>query len=141
MSDNSTPRSLEYRLGWGLSALAIAFLLLDATMKLLALPVVLQASAAIGFEGAPMARTLGVILLLCTILYALPHTAFLGVVLLTAFLGGSVAAKLRVGAPLFTNVLFGVYVGVILWGGLYLRDPMLRALLLPRTRETAAGRR
>jgi hypothetical protein len=140
MSDNRMHRSAGYWLGWGLGALAIAFLLLDASMKLLALPVVLQASAAIGFEGAVMARTLGVILALCTILYAIPRTALLGAVLLTGYLGGSVAAQLRVGNPLFTNVLFGVYVGGMIWGALYLRDPMLRALFLSRTRDRDASR-
>jgi hypothetical protein len=112
-----------------MSGLAIAFLLMDASMKLLALPVVLQANAALGFQGEGMARELGAILLCCTLLYAAPHTATLGAIALTGFLGGAVAAKLRVGDPLLTHVLFGVYVGVLVWGGLYFRDARLRQIL------------
>jgi len=116
-----------------LSGLAIAFLLMDAAMKLLALPVALEASGELGFSGADMARGLGIILLLCTLLYVAPQTAVLGAVLLTGYLGGAVATHVRVGSPLFTHILFGVYLGVVLWGGLYLRDARLRALFPVRT--------
>jgi hypothetical protein len=132
MSDQpQTPgtRRMSYWLGWGLSGVAIAFFLLDAAMKLLALPIVLQASAEIGFQGEILARELGIILLLCTVLYAAPPTAILGAILLTGYLGGAVAAHLRVNDPLFTHVLFGVYAGILVWGGLYLRDTKLRAAL------------
>jgi DoxX-like family len=118
-----------YRAGWAMTGLAIAFLLMDASMKLLALPVVLQAQAELGFEGEGMARGLGAILLACTLLYAAPQTAVLGAIMLTGYLGGAVAVKLRVGDPLFTHVLFGVYVGVLVWGGIYLRDARLRQIL------------
>jgi hypothetical protein len=118
-----------YRTGWAMSGLVIAFLLMDAGMKLLALPVVLQAQGSLGFEGEGMARLLGAILLACTVLYAAPQTAVLGAIMLTGYLGGAVAVKLRVGDPLFTNVLFGVYVGVLVWGGIYLRDARLREIL------------
>jgi len=116
-------------IGWVLSGLAIAFLLMDATMKLLALPVVLETSGPLGFPGAAMARGLGVLLLVCTLLYAAPQTAVLGAILLTGYLGGAVATHVRVGDPLFSHDLFGVYVGVFLWLGLYLRDARLRALV------------
>jgi hypothetical protein len=135
MSDQpQTPgaRRMSYWLGWGLSGVAIAFFLLDAAMKLLPLPIVLQASAEIGFQGEILARELGIILLLCTVLYAAPPTAILGAILLTGYLGGAVAAHLRVSDPLFTHVLFGVYAGILVWGGLYLRDTKLRAALLLR---------
>jgi DoxX-like family len=102
---------------------------MDASMKLLALPVVLQAQAELGFEGEGMARGLGAILLACTLLYAAPQTAVLGAIMLTGYLGGAVAVKLRIGDPLFTHVLFGVYVGVLVWGGIYLRDARLRQIL------------
>lgn len=115
--------------GWALSGLAIAFLLMDAAMKLLALPVVLEASAPLGFPGADMARGLGTVLLICTLLYASPRSAVLGAILLTGYLGGAVATHVRVGSPLFSHVLFGVYLGVMLWGGLYLRYARLRAVL------------
>lgn len=120
---------MAYRTGWVLSGLAIAFLVMDSVMKLLALPVVLRASGEIGFVGEGMARELGVILLVCTVLYAVPATAVLGAVLLTGYLGGAVAAHLRMHDPLLTHVLSGVYGGLLVWGGLYLRDPRLRAIL------------
>jgi hypothetical protein len=102
---------------------------MDSTMKLLALPVVLDAGAALGLVGERMARALGTILMVCTILYAAPRTAVLGAILLTGFLGGAVATHLRAGDPLFSHVLFGVYVGVVVWAGIYLRDANLRALI------------
>ncbi len=117
------------RIGWTMSGLMIAFLLMDATMKLLALPIVLESSAPLGFVGADMARALGAVLLVATLLYALPPTAVLGAILITGYLGGAVATHVRVGSPLFSHTLFGVYLGVILWGGLYLRDERLRQLI------------
>src|SRR4029077_12745986 len=119
-------------IGWVLSGLMIAFLLVDAAMKLVALPVVLETGAPLGFPGAAMARGLGVLLLACTLLYAWPRTAVLGAILLTGYLGGAVATHVRVGDPLFTHILFGVYMGVLLWLGLYLRDARLRALVRAR---------
>lgn len=112
-----------------LSAIAVLFLLMDAAMKLLALPVVLEASGQLGFAGEGMARALGVLLLFCTLLHLAPRTAVIGAILLTGYLGGAVAAHARVGSPLFSHVLFGVYLGVMLWGGLYLRNPRFRAAL------------
>jgi hypothetical protein len=115
-------------IGFSLSGLVILFLLLDAAMKLVPLDVVTEASAQLGLP-AHLARPLGVILLVCTLLYAVPRTSVLGAILLTAYLGGAVATHLRIGSPLFTHTLFGVYLGLAIWGGLYLRDPRLRALI------------
>jgi hypothetical protein len=128
LSARRAGRGRAFWAGWIMSGLTIAFMLMDATMKLLALPVVLETSAPLGFPGAGMARGLGAVLLVCTVLYVLPRTAVLGAILLTAYLGGAVATQLRVGSPLFTHMLFGVYLGVLLWGGLYLRDATLRTL-------------
>ena len=116
-------------IGWVLSGLVIAFLMMDATMKLLALSVVLETGGPLGFPGAPMARGLGVLLLACTLLYAAPQTAVLGAILLTGYLGGAIASHVRIADPLFTHVLFGFYLGLMVWGGLWLRDPRLRQLL------------
>jgi hypothetical protein len=129
MQVEQTGRGRTLWLGWIMSALVIAFMLMDSTMKLLALPVVLEAGAPLGFVGAAMARELGVLLLICTVLYTVPQTAVLGAILLTGYLGGAVATHVRVGSPLFTHVLFGVYLGVLMWGGLYLRDTRVRALI------------
>ena len=113
-----------------LSALVIAFLLFDAAIKLLALPVVTQTMADLGYPGTvALARGLGVLTLACALLYAWPRTAVLGAILLTGLLGGAMASHLRIGNPLFTHFLFGAYLGVLAWGGLYLREPRLRALV------------
>ena len=120
---------MRYWIGWTLSGLAILFLVMDAVMKLLALPIVIKSGEALGFPGADMARALGITLAVCTALYALPRTSVLGAILLTAYLGGSVATHVRADNPLFTHVLFGVYVGIVVWAGIYLRDSALPQLL------------
>lgn len=118
------------RIGLALSGLAIAFLTLDAVMKLLVLPEVVTATGQLGYPTDPVfIRGLGLALAACTVLYAWPGTAVLGAVLVTGWLGGAVASHLRLGHPLFTHVLFGVYVGAPLWAGLWLREPRLRRLL------------
>jgi len=116
--------------GFVMSTLVVLFLFMDAGMKLAAVQPVLEAGQQIGFPGVAMARKLGVILLLCTLLYVWPRTSLLGAILVTAFLGGAVATHVRLGNPLFSHVLFGVYLGILLWGGLLLREPRLKALLL-----------
>jgi len=116
--------------GFAMSAVVVLFLLMDSGMKLAAIQPVLEAGQQIGFPGVAMARKLGAVLLVCTLLYVWPRTAVLGAILVTAFLGGAVATHVRLGNPLFTHVLFGVYVGVFLWAGLVLREPRLRAVLL-----------
>jgi hypothetical protein len=120
-----------------MSGLVILFLLLDGAMKLIPLNVVVEASEQLGIP-ASLARTLGVLTLVCTLLYAFPRTAVLGAILLTGYLGGAVASHLRVGDPLFTHVLFGVYLGLLIWGGLYLRDGRLR-VLIPLQRDPPAA--
>ncbi len=99
-------------------------------MKIAALPIVSKAAPAIGWRADPgFWQAMGVLLLAITVLYAWPRTAVLGAILLTGYLGGAVAAHLRVSDPLFSHVLFGVYLAVALWGGLWLRDARLRSLL------------
>jgi hypothetical protein len=75
-----------------------------------------------------LARTLGVLTLACTLLYAIPVTSVLGAVLMTGYLGGAIYVHLSAGSPVFSHLLFGVYLGVLMWGGLWLREPRLRAL-------------
>jgi hypothetical protein len=115
--------------GWIVSGLVLAFLLMDAVMKLFALPMVLEAGEQIGFPGVTMARGLGLLLLICALLYIVPRTSLLGALLVTAYPGGAVATHLRLGNPLFSHVLFGAYVGIAMWMGLWLREPRLRGLL------------
>jgi hypothetical protein len=111
-----------------LTALAAAFLLFDGVMKLVKPPVVVKATVEMGYPESTIVG-IGVVLLVCTILYLIPRTSILGAVLLTGYLGGAVASNVRVGNPLFSHVLFPVYVGAMVWGGLYLRDTRLRTLI------------
>jgi hypothetical protein len=117
-------------LGRILSAIVVLFLVMDGVIKLIPIAEVTQTMQQLGYSGSVnQARGLGVLTLLCAVLYAVPRTAMLGAILLTGLLGGAMATHLRVGSPLFTHLLFGLYIGVMAWGGLYLRDPALRALL------------
>lgn len=123
--------ALATRIGWGLSGVAILFLGTDAGAKLL-VPAMMAAYTPphLKIPSDPsFYRLLGTILALCTALYAVPRTAMLGALLVTAYLGGAVATHLIAGSPLFSNTLFGVYLGLALWGGLWLREPRLRALI------------
>ena len=113
-----------------LSGLAIAFFVMDGVMKLVQPRVVIDATAEIGWPTDPTTlSTLGIVLLASTILYVIPRTSVLGAILLTGFLGGAVASHVRHGDPVFTHDLFGVYLGLIVWGGLWFRDPRVRALI------------
>ena len=124
---------LRRRIGVGLTSIAVLFLLMDAVMKLLALPFVISSTAQLGFPGTEQfARNLGAVLMVCTLLYAWPRTAVLGAIVLTGYLGGAIAAHVRIGSPIFTHVLFGGYVALFVWGGLFLRDERVRALFIPR---------
>jgi hypothetical protein len=114
-------------IGWGMSGLMIAFMLFDSLSKLALERHVVEATTQIGYP-LDVIRPLGAIGLACTLLYAIPRTAILGAILLTAYLGGAIASKVRIEDPLFSSVLFGVYFGVLVWGGLYLRDQQLRSL-------------
>ena len=112
-----------------LSGISVLFLVLDAAMKLIPLQPVTDTMRAMGWPTDPaLLRSLGVVMLVSTAFYARPRTALLGAILLTAYLGGAVASHVRIGSPLFTHVLFGVYVGLFVWGGLWLRSPGLRRL-------------
>src|SRR5258706_11990137 len=104
--------------------------MMDGVMKLVPFEVVTIASGQLGWPADPgLWRLLGTILLGSTLLYAIPRTSLLGAILLTGYLGGAVASQVRIGSPLFSHVLFGVYLGLMLWGGLWLRDARVRALL------------
>jgi hypothetical protein len=116
------------RAGWILSGLAILFLFFDSWGKLMRLPQAVQGTLDLGYPDSAV-TLIGIILLVCVLLYAIPRTAVLGAILLTGYLGGAVATQLRVGNPLFSHILFPVYVGVLIWGGLLLREDRLRDLM------------
>lgn len=128
----SEPRSGHVMLWTGrvLSGLLVVLFVMDATMKLLVIQPVVDGSLALGWPADPTTiRTLGLVLLACTLLYAFPRTAMLGAILLTGYLGGAIATHVRVSDPMFTHTLFGVYLGVMAWGGLWLRRPDVRRLI------------
>lgn len=111
-----------------LSGLPALFLLADSAAKFIQPAPVVEGTVKLGYSPSVI-LPLGVVLLVATILYLIPRTSVLGAILLTGYLGGAVDAHVRVGDPLFSHILFPVYFGVFLWGGLYLRDARLRALL------------
>jgi hypothetical protein len=111
-----------------MSILVVLFLTFDATMKLMRIPPALEGTARLGYPLS-VVLPLGIVLLTCVVLYVIPSTSFLGAILLTGYLGGAVASNVRVGNPLFGYVLAPIYVAVLMWGGLYLREYRLRALV------------
>ena|ERR1700760_515252 len=115
-------------LGIALSTLVVLFLALDAAMKIAGAPASIAATTELGFRP-DMVPALGWILAVTTILYVVPKTSPLGAILLTGYLGGAIATQLHHGAPLATHVLFGVYLGVLAWTGLWLRSDSVRAAI------------
>ena len=124
----STPaRSAALWTGRVLSGLFSLFMLFDVVIKLIRLPVVDQTMAVLGWTRGE-GFWIGAMELVFVALYLVPRTAVLGAVLMTGVLGGATAAHVRIDDPLFSHILFGVYLGAFMWGGLWLRDPRLRAL-------------
>jgi hypothetical protein len=111
-----------------LSALPVLFMLMDGVMKLMKPDFVVKATTQLGYPESVI-LPLGIVVLICTILYAVPPTAILGAILLTGYLGGAVATHVRAGDPLFTHVLAPIYFAILIWGGLYLREPRLSSLV------------
>lgn len=114
--------------GWAFSVLVILFMIMDLTMKFMQLPIVITTTEGLGWPASSVIP-LATILLVATLLYAFPKTAVLGTILLTGYLGGAVATHMRINSPLFSHELFGVYLGLFAWGGLFFRDPRVRALI------------
>jgi DoxX-like family len=110
-----------------MSALPALFMLVDAVMKLVKPAVVVEATVELGYRESVIVG-LGIVLLVCTILYLIPSSDVLGAILLTGYLGGAVATHVRAGDQMF-SVGFPVILGALLWGGLYLRDPILAGLI------------
>lgn len=122
------------RIGYGLSGLFALFMFgASIAPKLFGLPVAGETMTALGW---PTGYTvpIGILELVLTLLYLYPRTNILGAVLFLGLLGGAMATQIRVGNPLFSHVLFSVYLGLFLWGGLWLREPALRALFPWRRR-------
>ena len=114
--------------GWVLSG-AFALFMLGASVapKLMMMPVAEETMAQLGWP-AGFTLMIGVLELACVLLYLIPRTSVLGAVLMMAILGGAMASQIRVGNPLFSHILFSLYLGLVMWGGLWLRNARLRAL-------------
>jgi hypothetical protein len=120
------------------SAVPILFLLLDGIMKLFKPSFVVEATTQLGFPESTIVG-IGVILVLSVLLHLLPRTSFLGALLLTAYIGGAVASKVRIGAPLF-DLTFALIIAALLWGGFWLRDGSVREILpIRRLAKTSGG--
>jgi hypothetical protein len=136
MPRDSQTASVSTKMLWTgriMSALVVLFLLIDGVMKLVNPAPVVEGMTKLGYPLS-LTSVIGIVLLVCVAVFAIPRTSVLGAILLTGYLGGAVASQLRVGLPLFSNVLAPVYIGVLIWGGLFLRDDRLRALIPVRSR-------
>jgi hypothetical protein len=111
-----------------LSGTIALLLTADAVFKLFPVKEVIEGSAQLGYSASTM-PAIGLTLLTCVVLYVIPRTSVFGALLLTGYLGGAIATHVRVGNPLFSHVLFPTYVAAMVWGGLYLRNAKLRALV------------
>lgn len=115
-----------------ISALAVLFFLFDGVMKLFKPPIVVTSTVDLGYRESVIVP-LGVVLITCTLIYIIPRTSALGAILLTGYLGGAVATHVRVGSGAFP-IVFPIIFGVLVWGGLFLRDGRLRGLIPLRTK-------
>ncbi|MDQ6770024.1 MAG: DoxX family protein [Gemmatimonadota bacterium] len=113
-----------------ITGLVVLFLIFDGVTKLMEIPAVVKGSAELGYP-VTLIPVIGTILLVCVVVYLIPRTSVLGAILLTGYLGGAVASQLRIGKPLLGYTLFPIYVAVLIWGGLYLRDNRVRVLFAP----------
>ena len=116
--------------GLVLSGIAVLFLAFDAIMKLLRLGPAVEGTTQLGYAASVLVP-IGAIQVVCLVVYVLPRTSVLGAILWTGYLGGAIATHVRVGSPLFSHILFPLYVAGLLWAGLWLRDERVRALLRP----------
>ncbi len=110
------------------SAIPVLFLLFDSAIKFTTIEPVLDSFVQLGYP-VDLAVGIGILELACLVLYVIPRTSVLGAILLTGYLGGAVATHVRVGSPLLTHILFPIYVAALIWGGLFLRERRLRALI------------
>ncbi|MET0692984.1 MAG: DoxX family protein [Propionibacteriaceae bacterium] len=136
-STTERPSQRQRRVGLVLTALVGLFLAFDVVVHLLRIDAVVDSFAKLGFPLS-VAIPIGLLELVCLVLYLVPRTSVLGAILLTGYLGGAMSAQVRIDAPLVSTLLFPVYVGIVVWAGLYLRQPRLRALVPLRRDHDAA---
>ncbi|HEY0969663.1 MAG TPA: DoxX family protein [Gemmatimonadales bacterium] len=116
------------------TGLVVLFLAFDVAIKFAVSKEALEGTAQLGWQPHHI-PVIGVLGLLCLVLYVIPRTAVVGAILWTGYLGGAIATHLRVDNPLLSHTLFPIYVAALIWGGLYLRDERVRALVRPRARD------
>ena len=126
--DGDRPGKTPTRVGWALSILVILLLLSDAIPKILKLAFVIESSKGLGITPDTW-PVIGTLLLIFTVLYAVPRTSVFGAVFVTAYLGGAVCANVLTHAPFFSLILAPVYIAILAWLGLYLRSGALRRLV------------
>jgi hypothetical protein len=124
---NKNKRSTK--IGWAISILISLMLMLDGVMKIIQPTEVIEATTQLGYSENSI-LSIGIILIIITILYLFPRTSFLGAILLTGFLGGAVATHFRIDNPLFSHQLFPVYLGIFIWLGVALRHPTIRQIFI-----------
>ncbi|MDP1677826.1 MAG: DoxX family protein [Bacteroidota bacterium] len=115
-------------MSYALSGIAVLFMVFDTGIKVLRESHAVEGTIQLGYPDSSVV-TIGIIEAICLLLYIIPRTSVLGVVLMTGYLGGAVATHIRLGNPLFSHILFSVYIAILLWGGLYLREQRLRELI------------
>ncbi len=126
MSSTISPIKLWVaRIMWGI---ALVFMLFDTGIKLMRESHAVEGTVQLGYPESTV-QLLGIIEAVCLVLYFIPRTSVLGMVLLTGYFGGAVATHVRLENPLFSHVLFSVYIALMMWGSLYLREPRLQELL------------
>ncbi|MBI3787017.1 MAG: DoxX family protein [Ignavibacteriales bacterium] len=119
-----------------ITSLIVLLLLLDASGKLMRLAPVIEGTVQLGYPESAV-FSIGLIQFICIVIYVIPRTSILGAILLTGYLGGAVATHVRIGNPLFTHALFPVYLGVLVWAGLFLLDVRLRTFFVSRSQGSA----
>lgn len=124
---NKSNRSTK--IGWAISILISLMLMLDGVMKIIQPIEVIEATTQLGYNENSI-LSIGIILIIITILYLFPRTSFLGAILLTGFLGGAVATHFRIDNPLYSHQLFPVYLGIFVWLGVALRYPTIRQIFI-----------
>jgi hypothetical protein len=132
--NNEAQTKKRFMIGYILTGLVSAFLTFDVVLKVLRLAPAVQGTTELGYPAGTVVW-IGLIELICLVLYLVPRTSVLGAVMLTGYLGGAIATHVRVGSPLLGYTLFPIYVAVMVWGGLYLREMRLRELMPLRSRQ------
>jgi len=128
LTQNTSASKKRLWAGRIMSAVPILFLLFDSVGKLLKLAPVVEGTTQLGYPESAVLG-IGMIELVCIVVYVIPRTSILGAILLTGYLGGAIATHVRIGSPFFTHTFFPIYVAVLVWGGLFLREDRLRALI------------